>query len=294
LGEYRLSLEPYLKGLTFLNKHAIKLSNKDISFYVHYWGATPSHFDNPVHKHSFFEACYVLDGIGSYIDNEIHYSLANNTMFLSRPGIWHQIKSQTGLFLLFVAFEVIESESSEEGVKLFRHLNNTDQIITTAERYSPAALLWQTLIIQAAHISSFQKQVVSSLACALLSSMHQTFTEQEEQLTQHFQPTSSSLLNRAKLYIKDNLSQPLKLKDVAAYLHISDRHLTRLFSNKLGESFSSYIRQMRIQRAAEMLKNSEQPIKLVAEETGFSSVHYFTKVFTSEIGVTPGRYRKYD
>jgi AraC-like DNA-binding protein len=109
---------------------------------------------------------------------------------------------------------------------------------------------------------------------------------------QLFPTGSGTLLHRAKLFVKDNLAQPLTLEDVAAYLHISPRHLSRLFSIQLGVPYSSFVRQERIRAAAELLATTDRSIKHIAEETGFASVHYFTRVFTAEKGVTPGQFRR--
>ncbi|MNR24953.1 Multiple antibiotic resistance protein MarA [compost metagenome] len=99
-------------------------------------------------------------------------------------------------------------------------------------------------------------------------------------------------MKRAKLYIRDNLAQALQLKDVANYLNVSERHLSRLFSEGIHESFTNYIRGERIRQAAHLLLSSDLPIKEIAEMTGFSSVHYFTRTFLLEKKIPPGRFRQ--
>jgi transcriptional regulator GlxA family with amidase domain len=83
----------------------------------------------------------------------------------------------------------------------------------------------------------------------------------------------------------------LKLEHVANYLHISSRHLSRLFSNELCESFSNYIRKERVREAARLLEMTSIPIKEIADVTGFGSVHSFTRVFTTMMNVSPAKYR---
>ncbi|QGQ44824.1 AraC family transcriptional regulator [Metabacillus sediminilitoris] len=65
---------------------------------------------------------------------------------------------------------------------------------------------------------------------------------------------TSPILTQTKLYIKDNLSDTLKLSDIAQYLHISSRHLSRLFVKELGVSYSEYVKNERIQKSAFYLK----------------------------------------
>ncbi|MBS4200509.1 helix-turn-helix transcriptional regulator [Bacillus sp. FJAT-49732] len=279
------------QGEAFLNQHVTKLSGEHFSFFVHYWGINPTHFDNPLHKHSFFEICYVIDGEGFYVDQGVENRLTKGTLFLSRPEIWHQIKSQTGLDLIFVAFEIIESESSDIAIQQYHELIHTENYIHKADDQTPAIHLWHSLLLQSNYHQTFRAEVNAALAYSLLVSLSQTFIKKEDRNVPLLE-RGASYLHRAKLYIKDNLSQPLQLNDLASYLHISSRHLSRLFSTELGESCTSYIKNERIKKATELLSTTDLSVKEVADETGFASVHYFTRVFKTEVGEPPGEFRK--
>ncbi len=104
--------------------------------------------------------------------------------------------------------------------------------------------------------------------------------------------TYSPLVYQAKLYIRDNLSQRLKLNEIADYVHISSRHLSRIFKAEMGQSFSSYVRTERIRKASLFLSDTDLTIKEISEAIGFDSVHYFTSVFTKEMGMSPGKFRQ--
>jgi AraC family L-rhamnose operon transcriptional activator RhaR len=94
------------------------------------------------------------------------------------------------------------------------------------------------------------------------------------------------------MFIRDNLDQPLSLGMVAAYLNVSRRHLSRLFSEGIHESFTGFIRKERVRQAAHLLGSTDLSIKEIAERTGFGSVHYFSRIFAREQKQTPGRYRR--
>ncbi|WP_308162241.1 helix-turn-helix transcriptional regulator [Bacillus sp. ISL-18] len=74
-------------------------------------------------------------------------------------------------------------------------------------------------------------------------------------------------------------------------MHISGRHLSRIFMSELGVSYSNYILDERIKKAVTLLKKSDLSLKEIAEETGFVSVQYFTRVFTTMMQISPGRFR---
>jgi len=278
----------------FLQKHATRIIGKDLSFQVHYWGITPAHMDNPVHKHHFYEVCYVLDGQGSYSDEDNVYPLEKGTLFLSRPEIWHQIRSRSGLYLLYVAFQVLEPFSSAQAALRYDALRHTRRFLLQRADDCPSALIWRGLMAQITQPHPPMAEATASLCHALLHSFQQTFAEERESSLPSFPaPRSSSmLLHQARLFVRDNLVRPLRLKDISDYLHISERHLSRLFSRELGRTFTGYIREERVRHAARLLRKTNLPIKQIARESGFANLHYFTRVFAEEKGVPPGRYRR--
>ncbi|TJY42640.1 AraC family transcriptional regulator [Cohnella pontilimi] len=280
---------------TILNDYAANLSGTDLSFYVHYWGGERKLYTNHVHKHSFYEICYVIDGEGFYEEGSHRLPIGPGTLFMSRPHLKHQIVSDEGLYILFVAFELISSESSEEGIQRFQSLEKSQVFLQPNAENLPPVLMWFALLKQVSAPRHFFDDGVLSLACALITSFENVFTDRRtagKTSTGTAQPSSSTLVHRAKLYIRDNLSQELKLSQVADYLHVSPRHLSRLFGEELGQSYSTYVRRERIRQAVLLLTTTEWSIKRIAEETGFDTVHYFTTVFKAEMGEPPGQFLK--
>ncbi|NOV01230.1 AraC family transcriptional regulator [Paenibacillus planticolens] len=273
-----------------LNEIATVIHGPDACFKIQYWGVNPCMFDNQPHKHSFFEVCYVLGGEGEYTEQGRHYSLRAGTHFCSRPGITHQIRTQKGLFIMYVAFELDESQSGETMRNAFHELSEHAEVYKDDGDQYPTAHLWKSLLIQERQ-GSVPAAAVPSLAYTLLVSFLNLFGKETDKPFVHRKNTNM-LLQRAKLYIRDNLSQPLHLGDVAGNLNVSERHLSRLFSEGIHETYTDFIRSERIRQAAHLLLTSELSIKEIAEVTGFSSVHYFTHTFTQEKKLPPGKFRK--
>ncbi len=156
--------------------------------------------------------------------------------------------------------------------------------------HHPTAHLWKSLLIREGK-GSLPSAAIPSLAYTLLVSFLSLFGKDITKPYFHRKNTHI-LLQRAKLYIRDNLSQPLHLGHVAGYLNISERHLSRLFSEGIHETFTDFIRSERIRQAAHLLLKSELSIKEIAEMTGFSSVHYFSRTFMEEKNLPPGKFRQ--
>jgi AraC family L-rhamnose operon transcriptional activator RhaR len=271
-----------------LNEQVLLLDGEGAGFTVHYWGVNPQLFDNPVHKHSFFEVCYVMNGEGEYTDNGITYPLRQGTHFCSKPGATHQIRTKEGLFLLYVAFELDETRSQGRFIDSFRALAEQGTVCIPSGDETPTAHLWKSMLLT--EKGNLPPPAVMSVAHALLLSFLALFGNREPLASSR--GDSAVILRQAKLYIQDNLSQPLNLRDIAGYLNVSERHLSRLFSAGIHENFTNYIRDERIRKAAVLLATSELSIKEIAEAAGFSSVHYFTRVFMRSKLLPPGRYRR--
>jgi len=272
-----------------LNRLAVRPEQQQAVFTVHYWGAQEKLPSNPVHKHTFFEACYVLGGEGIYMDEMTEYPLRPGVMFVSRPGAVHQIRTSDGLRILFVAFEPEETGTAEAIMEAFRRLADGKVLVEDASR-TAAARLWEALLIRADEPGQLPPAAVASAAGALLMSLPAVFGESPAHASSRPR-FNHDLLRQAKLYIRDNLSSRLSLADTARYLNVSERHLSRLFAGGIDESFTDYVRRERVRFAARLLAETDLPIKSIAEMAGFSSVHYFTRTFTRTKAMAPGRFR---
>lgn len=85
----------------------------------------------------------------------------------------------------------------------------------------------------------------------------------------------------------------LNLKDISKELDLNPAYLSREFSKYFENvSYGEYIRKMRIEKALELLENSEHTLTEIAYLTGFSDQSHFTRIFKKMIGVNPSLYRK--
>ena len=96
---------------------------------------------------------------------------------------------------------------------------------------------------------------------------------------------------RTLVYIQERLDDPLDLEQVAAVAAFSRFHFHRIFRGLTGETLSSYVRRLRLERAARRLKQDEEPIVQVALEAGFETHESFTRAFGEMFGVSPSCYR---
>lgn len=92
-------------------------------------------------------------------------------------------------------------------------------------------------------------------------------------------------------YMDVHLEQDLKLADLAQLLDMSQFHFSRLFKQSMGLSPFQYLLQQRVERAKQLLKQTDQPIVDIAFECGFSSHSHLSRQFRQVTGMTPKVYR---
>lgn len=92
-------------------------------------------------------------------------------------------------------------------------------------------------------------------------------------------------------YINDHLSQDIKLADLAALLGMSQFHFSHLFKQSMGIAPYQYLLQQRVERAKQLLKQTDQSIMDVAFSCGFNSHSHLSKQFRQLTGISPKAYR---
>jgi AraC family transcriptional regulator len=92
-------------------------------------------------------------------------------------------------------------------------------------------------------------------------------------------------------YINDYLHQDIKLADLAELLNMSQYHFCHLFKQAIAVTPYQYLLQQRVERAKQLLKQSDQPIADIAVMCGFNSHRHLSKQFRQLTGMTPTAYR---
>ena len=105
----------------------------------------------------------------------------------------------------------------------------------------------------------------------------------------------SSYTKQTLAYIYANYNSPdLSVNHIANKNNITRSHLYRIFKNDMGISPSEHLIHLRIEKAKELLAETNTPLADVASLVGYQNVYHFAKIFKQKTGVAPGRYRKYN
>ncbi|MBR4304084.1 MAG: helix-turn-helix transcriptional regulator [Clostridia bacterium] len=114
-----------------------------------------------------------------------------------------------------------------------------------------------------------------------------------EQDTKAEKPAQTDKFDMIIDYINHNFTSPdMSLGKVADIFYYTEKHLSYLFSAKMGVRFTQYISDLRIHYAKRLLKSGCTNISEVASRCGFGDRFYFSKIFKKTTGITPSEYVK--
>ena len=87
-------------------------------------------------------------------------------------------------------------------------------------------------------------------------------------------------------------TRKLTIAEIAGECHYSPAYVTRVFKEKSGMTVNAYISKIRMEKARELLVNSEMSLEDVAASVGFSDTNYFIASFSACYGKPPKRFKK--
>jgi YesN/AraC family two-component response regulator len=102
----------------------------------------------------------------------------------------------------------------------------------------------------------------------------------------------ASALRKAEQYIWENYTRKISLQEVAEASGLSAPYFSTVFKEEMGENLSSYLNRLRVDKAAAMLTETKLSLSEIAGSCGFEDQSWFSKIFKSYTGISPGRYRE--
>ena len=79
---------------------------------------------------------------------------------------------------------------------------------------------------------------------------------------------------------------------VCEHLHISQAYFSTLFKKETGQTYISYLTELRLNKAIELLNKTEDKTYIIANKVGYTEPNYFSYVFKKNFGIAPSRYQR--
>lgn len=104
--------------------------------------------------------------------------------------------------------------------------------------------------------------------------------------------TKKQNLQAVKDYLDQHYDEKISLDNLASLFFINKFYLTRIFKEQFGVSVNSYVLQIRVTHAKQMLRFSDMSIEEIGIKCGIEDANYFSRMFKKVEGISPGEYRK--
>lgn len=127
---------------------------------------------------------------------------------------------------------------------------------------------------------------------ALQKNIYMSLNNMIEQLIQSMRDKDDFVIQKAKEYIKHNYQDDISLNDVASHVFLNSNYFSTLFRQKTGDTFRSYLRNVRIKKAKELLTTSNLRVYEIAMMVGYNEPSHFVRAFKTVTGKNPKDFRE--
>jgi AraC-like DNA-binding protein len=173
--------------------------------------------------------------------------------------------------------EIVSGQSERSAIAPPMRLTSRQQQLLASLRETPVLALAQSVWYQAK-------------ALEVAAEFFFVAPGEQELFCQRQQRISAERVEKVIAVLRKKLSEPPTLEEIGRAVGCSPFHLSRTFSTATGMTIPQYTRQLRLERAAELLKSGKFNVTEAALEVGYSSLSHFSQAFHEAFGCCPGLY----
>ncbi|MEE0677343.1 MAG: AraC family transcriptional regulator [[Clostridium] leptum] len=239
---------------------------------------------NIQHSHDFCEILYVAGGAGEAILEGKKFRLAPGDLVVVNPGTLHEERSdaKAPLRLIFLAIR----DFAVPGLPAGCLSQEKYRVLSCGEYRYKMDIYLRELLQETSSQIEFYQEISQGLVSALLVLVMRLIRinpEDEAALSQECQ--------KIKEYLDQNFTSPITLDSLSETAYISKHYLSHLFKEQTGISPIKYLTLKRMEKACELLSETELPVSEVSKAVGYENPLYFSQVFKRIYGISPVKYR---
>ena len=172
---------------------------------------------------------------------------------------------------------LVQGRSRRAGLGEIHHL--------TTEQESLAVQLLDPRVFQAARPLWYQSKILQLMAEFFFARQGESelFCDRQKRVARE-------RVARVVSILRGRLAEPPSLVEIGREVGCSPFHLSRTFSQEMGMTIPQYLRKLRMERAAELLRSGHHNVTEAALEVGYSSLSHFSLAFCQTMGCCPGLY----
>ncbi|MBE5890892.1 MAG: AraC family transcriptional regulator [Lachnospiraceae bacterium] len=252
------------------------------------------------HWHKEIEIIYFEKGTFSFNCNSVEYVVEGPALAFVDSGVLHGLSLRKGQRESALVFDcrMLSFEWYDESQRVILEPLINGKVKLPPFLY-PEDEIWQEILTlyKKAITEARKKKASSNLKVKLylteilsLLYEHQLLTATETVVEAKGYQIEN--IEKAVSYIRAHYTSKMKISDVADYMGMSEQYLCRYFKRMTGKTLTEYMNEIRIEKASEMLSNTNEKVIDIAIQCGYDNISYFIKRFKNLKGITPQEYRR--
>lgn len=251
-----------------------------------------------LHFHNMMEIGYCRDGKGTIILDEVELSYEPEMLSVIPKNYPHTTNSEPGKksyweYLYFDPENILrnmypDNEMRQE--KLLHLINRKAQFFQVRENPQLVSIVL-TIMEEMRNKREFYVDTVNSLASALLLEIARMNCNRTEEVYEERKPGIAQIKN-ALDYISKEYRESIRIECLAEKCNMSETHFRRLFVEYMNMTPVDYINMVRVQRACELMKKTNDSMNEIAVKVGFATTSTFNRNFKRIVGTTPYQWKK--
>jgi AraC family L-rhamnose operon transcriptional activator RhaR len=260
--------------------------------------------DSRDHRHDFIELVHIVRGTGTQTIDDRKYPIISGDLYVLPIGSSHHSSADPDSELayydilfrpeLFSTEEWATLQALPRFARLFAEARpgqdhptaakltfappRSDEILGLIERMSKESLAAQP---------GWQMLVKGLFIDLLVTTCRYAEERVPDDVASQEGPVAKTLA-----FLHEHSHERLSVEDLAGISGVSSGYLGELFKSKTGESIHRYLMCLRVERAREMIEQSDRSFTQIALDCGFEDSSYFARVFRQIMGVSPRTFRK--
>jgi len=250
-------------------------------------------------SHNFWEFLYVDKGIHKVSVDNTEYTLEEGQMMVYAPLAFHIAPEPSEAKVNIVSFESTSDAMSYFSNKIITLSGKQRQILSRImslgekcfEKISPDSGLKGMIPRKDAEASELQN-LKNNLELLLIDMYEKNESTSSKPENSNYQNQNIKIFDTLTSYLKSNITKNLALDEICRDCAISLSQLKRVCQTQCGISPISYFIALKLDEAKRMISDSDMNFTQISEALGFTTVHYFSKLFKNKVGVSPSEYAK--
>ncbi len=240
----------------------------------------------PSHHHCVSQILYVLAGHGTISLQTHTYHVNRDQMVYITPNTEHSVRAHSRMTVLVLAFGDFLENWSGVWESFGRALQRSTYQIVDPLAVSEVRELFRKILYEQTHPSAYSDLAVRSYLLNVLVAVARGWeTDSAPDINTH-------RVNLLRSYIESRYFERLSATDLAGMLKLTPRHMNDIFKQKFHLTPMQYLTDVRIDRAKQMLIETDKEVVSVCFEVGFETLSTFYRAFKKKVGMSPQQYRR--